>query len=59
MWTGSGWLASQSIFVGWDRSTYLRATLPVMASLPWAERMRELQGRNAGQSWSAVSPMRT
>ena len=47
-------------FGGWDRSAYSRAPLPVvMASLPRAERMRELQGRNAGRSWSGVSPMRT
>jgi len=30
-----------------DRSAYLRATLPVMEALAWAERLRELQVRNA------------
>jgi len=30
-----------------NRSAYLRATLPVMESLARAERLRELQGRNA------------
>jgi hypothetical protein len=30
-----------------NRSAYLRATLPVMESLARAERLRELQARNA------------
>jgi hypothetical protein len=34
-------------FGGGNRSAYLRATLPVMESLARAERMRELQARNA------------
>jgi hypothetical protein len=32
---------------GGNRSAYLRATLPVMESLARAERLRELQARNA------------
>jgi hypothetical protein len=34
-------------FGGGNRSAYLRATLPVMESLARAERLRELQARNA------------
>jgi hypothetical protein len=33
-----------------DRSAHLRATLPVMESLARAERLRELQARNAGRA---------
>jgi hypothetical protein len=40
-------------FGGGDRSAYLRATLPVMASLARAERLRELQARNAGRAAAA------
>lgn len=34
-------------FGGGNRSAYLRATLPVMESLARAERLREIQARNA------------
>jgi hypothetical protein len=34
-------------FGGGNRSAYLRATLPVMEALARAERLRELQARNA------------
>jgi hypothetical protein len=34
-------------FGGGNRSAYLRATLPVMESLARAERLRDLQARNA------------
>jgi hypothetical protein len=40
-------------FGGGDRSAYLRATLPVMESLAQAERLRELQARNAERSAAA------
>jgi hypothetical protein len=33
-----------------DRSAYLRATLPMMESLARAERLRDLQARNAGRA---------
>jgi hypothetical protein len=36
-----------------NRSAYLRATLPVMESLARAERLRELQGRNAERAATA------
>jgi hypothetical protein len=36
-----------AIFGRGNRSAYLRATLPVMESLARAERLRELQARNA------------
>jgi hypothetical protein len=40
-------------FGGGNRSAYLRATLPVMESLARAERLRELQARNAERAASA------
>jgi hypothetical protein len=40
-------------FGGGNRSAYLRATLPVMESLARAERLRELQARNAERSAAA------
>jgi reverse gyrase len=36
-----------------NRSAYLRATLPVMESLARAERLRELQARNAERAAAA------
>lgn len=36
-----------------NRSAYLRATLPVMESLARAERLRELQARNAERTAEA------
>lgn len=36
-----------------NRSAYLRATLPVMESLARAERLRELQARNAERGTAA------
>jgi len=47
-------------FGGGNRSAYLRATLTVMESLARAERLRELQARNAeraaaaGQSYESL-----
>jgi hypothetical protein len=38
---------------GGNRSAYLRATLPVMESLARAERLRELQARNAERAAAA------
>jgi hypothetical protein len=38
---------------GGNRSAYLRATLPVMESLARAERLRELQARNAERTATA------
>jgi hypothetical protein len=40
-------------FGGGNRSAYLRATLPVMESLARAERLRELQARNAERAAAA------
>jgi hypothetical protein len=40
-------------FAGGNRSAYLRATLPVMESLARAERLRELQARNAERAAEA------
>lgn len=40
-------------FGGGNRSAYLRATLPVMESLARAERLRELQARNAERTAAA------
>jgi hypothetical protein len=40
-------------FGGGNRSAYLRATLPVMESLARAERLRELQARNAERAAGA------
>jgi hypothetical protein len=40
-------------FGGGNRSAYLRATLPVMESLARAERLRELQARNAERAAEA------
>jgi hypothetical protein len=47
MRTRSGWRGWWSISGAADRSAYLRATLPVMEALARAERLRELQVRNA------------
>lgn len=40
-------------FGGGNRSAYLRATLPVMEALARAERLRELQARNAERAAAA------
>jgi hypothetical protein len=40
-------------FGGGNRSAYLRATLPVMESLARAERLRDLQARNAERAAAA------
>jgi hypothetical protein len=40
-------------FGGGNRSAYLRATLPVMESIARAERLRELQARNAERAAAA------
>jgi hypothetical protein len=40
-------------FGGGNRSAYLRATLPVMESLARAERLRDLQARNAERAAEA------
>jgi len=40
-------------FGGGNRAEYLRATLPVMESLARAERLRELQARNAERAAAA------
>lgn len=40
-------------FGGGNRSAYLRRTLPVMESLARAERLRELQARNAERTAAA------
>jgi hypothetical protein len=40
-------------FGGGNRSAYLRATLPVMEALARAERLRELQARNAERTAAA------
>src|SRR6266566_3557715 len=50
--TGSGWPACGALWDG-NRPAYLRATLPVMESLARAERLRELQARNAGRAAAA------
>jgi hypothetical protein len=53
MRTRSGWLAWRSISGAGNRSAYLRATLLVMESLARAERLRELQARNAERAAAA------
>jgi hypothetical protein len=40
-------------FGGGNRSAYLRATLPVMEALARAERLRDLQARNAERAAAA------
>jgi hypothetical protein len=53
MRTASGWIALWSISGGGNRSAYLRATLTVMESLARAERLRDLQARNAERAAAA------